>query len=368
MNIHWKSVVLTLLSLAILGLIAATIWVSFGLYNVSARLGHFPGMSWVFHTTYRNSVELWSDETREVPDTLDTPEMIALGAKHFEAACRMCHAAPGARRTATARAMLPQPPHITDAVGHWTPIQLHWIVHEGVKMSGMPGWPASREEEVWPVVAFLLAVQDGMTPKTYASLTAKMAASPSGMETCASCHGEGGATDNPHVPRLDILSERYIVTALGAYLDGSRQSGIMEHAASEVSEEALTRFAAHYGDISPPEAGTVDRTTLSDLEEQGRRLAFATEGADDDVPACRACHGPWEEELDTLFPSLAGQHEPYLAQQLRLWREEMRGGGLTAELMHQASRDLSDADIEALAAFYAALPPSELNAIPTGLE
>ena len=149
MNIHWKTVGLTLATLAVAGIVAASAWIGFGLYNVSARLGHFPGMSWVFHTTYRNAVDLWSDESREVPDTLDDPDMIALGAKHFEQACRVCHGAPGAQRVATSRAILPEPPHIVEGVNRWTPIQLHWIVYEGVKMSGMPGWPAPREDEVW---------------------------------------------------------------------------------------------------------------------------------------------------------------------------------------------------------------------------
>lgn len=359
MNIHWKTVGLTLVTLAILGFLAAAVWVSFGLYNVSARLGHFPGMSWVFHTTYRNSVDLWSDEGREVPDTLGDAEMVALGAKHFEAACRVCHSAPGAIRTATIRAMLPQPPHIEEAVQDWTPIQLHWIVHEGVKMSGMPGWPVGREDEVWPVVAFLLAVQDGMSPQRYQELTAVQRADPHGLPLCYSCHGEDGRVPNPHVPRLDILSERYIATSLRAYRDGSRQSGIMQHAATEVPEELLTRAASVFGRLSPPVASAVE--PLSGLAADGREIAFSRPGSSDDVPACRACHGPWDEELDTLFPSIAGQHEPYIAAQLRLWREEMRGGGLGSQLMHEASRNLTDADIEALAAYYAALPPAELN-------
>lgn len=361
MNIHWKSVGLTIAALAVLGLLAASVWIGFGLYNVSARMGHLPGMSWVLHTTYRNSVDLWSDETREVPDAIEGADMIALGAKHYEAACRTCHSAPGAIRTATARSLLPQPPHIEEAVQRWSPIQLHWIVHEGVKMSGMPGWPAPREDEVWPVVAFLLAVQNGMKGKEYEELTRLQRSQPYGLPYCLSCHEETGASGNPFIPRLDILSERYITLALASFRDGSRQSGIMEHATSEVPEAELARFAAYFGNRSPDASGNAPE--LSELAQQGRDVAFASAGGDDNVPACRACHGPWEEELDTLFPSLAGQYEPYLAQQLRLWRDEQRGGGLAAGLMHQAARDLSDADIEAVSAYYSALAPAELNEV-----
>jgi cytochrome c553 len=361
MKIHWKTVGLTLVTLALLGFIAASAWIGFGLYNVSARLGHFPGMSWVFHTTYRNAVDLWSDETRPVPDTLDDPGMIELGAKHYESACRVCHAAPGAIRTATMKAMLPQPPHIEEAVQRWTPIQLRWIVHEGVKMSAMPGWPVSREEEPWSVVAFLMAVQDGMTPEEYQDMTRLRRAEPRAFALCTSCHGSSGVSDNPYIPRLDILSEQYVAASLRSYRDGSRQSGIMQHAATEVPEEVLSRAAGHYGRISPPK--DAQGSDMGDEAHAGREIAFAAPGGNDEIPACRACHGPWDEDLDTLFPSIAGQNEPYIATQLRLWREQLRGGGVAAQLMHQASRNLTDADIDALAAYYAALPPAKLNAV-----
>ncbi|MEY8842431.1 cytochrome c, partial [Cribrihabitans sp. XS_ASV171] len=54
-------------------------------------------------------------------------------------------------------------------------------------------------------------------------------------------------------------------------------------------------------------------------------------------------------------------HAPYLEQQLTLWREGNRGGGAAAELMHHAARSLEDAEIAALAAYYASLAPAKLN-------
>lgn len=56
------------------------------------------------------------------------------------------------------------PAHIAEAVADWRPEEMHRIVNEGVKMSGMPAWPASsRPDEVWAVVAFLTAIDRGMT-------------------------------------------------------------------------------------------------------------------------------------------------------------------------------------------------------------
>ena len=53
-----RAVLLTLAVLAGLGLTGAAAVVTFGLYNVSAQVGHLPGVSWVLHTTFRNSVAL----------------------------------------------------------------------------------------------------------------------------------------------------------------------------------------------------------------------------------------------------------------------------------------------------------------------
>ncbi len=131
----------------------------FGLYNVSAAAGHLPGVAWILHTTYRNSVELRAPPAAQVPELTDA--MAAIGARHFDSACRFCHSPPGEARSATTRSMVPAPPPIQEAVAGWQPRHLFWIVRNGVKMSGMPHWPAEqRQDDVWLVVAFLDRVRE----------------------------------------------------------------------------------------------------------------------------------------------------------------------------------------------------------------
>ena len=74
-----------------------------------------------------------------------------------------------------------------------------------------------------------------------------------------------------------------------------------------------------------------------------------------DVPACTACHGPGRRADAPIAPLLAGQGREYLTTQLELWRDGYRGGGERARLMRKAARDLSDADIAALADYFASL-------------
>lgn len=346
-RLHWPSIAIAIAALTVAVLLAAVAVVGLGLYNVSARVGHLPGISWVLHSTFRHSVALRADA--RPPATLNDPGMIALGAGHYEQACAMCHGRPGEGRTATGRAMVPVPPHIQQAAPRWSAAELHWLIREGVKMSGMPHWPATRQDDIWPVVAFLRQVAD-MDADAYVDLTGGERRG-----SCRMCHGESGVSTNPQVPRLDILSPDYIAASLRAYRDGDRDSGIMAEAASRLDDDAIARLASAFGDPSP----IVSARPSGPLVDRGRKLASESPRAR--VPSCQACHGPWPEPLNRGFPSVSGQHEPYLTAQLRLWRDGPRGGGEMAELMHHAARDLADGDIAALAAYYAARLPAPIN-------
>ncbi|SDE91997.1 c-type cytochrome [Limimaricola pyoseonensis] len=356
-----RTVIGTLAVLGALGALAGGATVAFGLYNVSARAGHLPPVYWALHTTFRQSVDLRADHPETPPPDLNDPALVELGARHFETACAMCHAVPGEDRSATVARMNPEPPHVEQAVGDWTPEELHWIVYEGVKMSGMPAWPSARPDDVWAVVAYLRAIQSGAVPaERQAELVARADLDgPEGAAWCAGCHASVAA----HVPRLDIFEADYIEAALMAYREGRRESGIMSQAASELSPEALRELAVWFaeGGAAPERVSAADHDP--ELLARGEDLAKA---GSDDVPACTACHGPGPrdlegfggEELEGHFPPLAGQDEAYLITQLRLWRDGVRGGSEAHDLMRVAAQDLTEAEIEALAAWYAGLDPA----------
>jgi cytochrome c553 len=66
---------------------------------------------------------------------------------------------------------------------------------------------------------------------------------------------------------------------------------------------------------------------------------------------CASCHGNEGISNNPLWPSLAGQQEQYLAKQLRAFRDGTRAD----PLMSPMSKELTDADIDDLAAYYASL-------------
>lgn len=343
--------------LALVAVVAAAVVIAIGLFPVSARLGHLPGVGWLLHTTYQRSVDFWSAGID--PPPLDDPALVQLGAAHFESGCRACHGAPGIPNGAVAAAMLPPPPHIRNAIKGWDDAELYWIVREGVKMSGMPHWPAAaRDDEPWALVAFLRRV-----PRIRGTEYIRLAQAPAGrvaelgaigrVANCARCHGMDGVPPIPGVvPRIDGLSAAYLAQTLRAYAERRRDSGIMAVQAVGLSEAEIAALARHYA-AAPVAAMTVAAPTKPALVEQGRRIALGVSARR--LPACAACHGPGTRPKSPLFPVLAGQPQAYLARQLQFFRARDRGGTSHVTLMFPIARQLEDEDIDALAAYYASL-------------
>lgn len=71
------------------------------------------------------------------------------------------------------------------------------------------------------------------------------------------------------------------------------------------------------------------------------------------VEQCGACHGPQGRSAMPGVPSLAGMPAEFITLQMILFREGLRD----APPMPQFAAGLTDAEIEALAVHYAALPP-----------
>ncbi len=66
---------------------------------------------------------------------------------------------------------------------------------------------------------------------------------------------------------------------------------------------------------------------------------------------CATCHGTQGRAVEgAVVPGLAGLPAPYLADQLRTFKS----GARPATVMHQLAKGYSDAQIDQLAAFFAA--------------
>jgi cytochrome c553 len=82
-------------------------------------------------------------------------------------------------------------------------------------------------------------------------------------------------------------------------------------------------------------------------------LARAAEVPQERLQLCGTCHGEDGNSKMEKMPSLAGQPELFLTNQLILFRERLR----KSEVMEPFAKGLTDAEILALAAHYAKLRP-----------
>lgn len=342
-------------SLAFLALVAWS-----GVYNVAASRGHWPVVEWILRFGMENSVE--THATDIAAPWLDDPDLVRLGAGHFLTACASCHGAPGAPPGVIAQHMLPPPPDLNkDRVAVWTDPELFWIVKHGIKYTGMPAWPTQeRDDEVWALVAFLRALPS-LDAEGYRSLAwgdvsdeakdgVEVALSGGGagaIVACARCHGaEGSPPESGLVPRLHGQPAEMLLQALRDFAGGERPSGIMQPIAAALTERAAIKVATYYARLAPlPGRG--------EPLEAGRTLAMTGDAAAR-VPACVSCH---DREALAIYPRLAGQSAPYLANRLLTMRRAARDRTPTQEIMIPIARRLTDVQIADLSAYFASLRP-----------
>jgi len=356
---------LKLALLAGAGALVALTVATLGLVPVAASRGHWPITDWFLHFTMRQSVRMRALRIEAPP--LDAPLLLVRGAAHYATACASCHGAPGDPQSPLAREMTPAVPLLQDTANTWTAAQLFWIVKHGIKFTAMPAWTAQhRDDEIWPVVAFLqrlpqlspeeyrrLAQGDGADPRASPPGAASLAAAEPPAELlrgCARCHGRDGLGRDGAFPKLAGQSEEYLLASLQAYAEGRRFSGMMQPVAGELRPEDM-RQAARYFAARP--AGGALRAEAADAVARGERIArdgIAAQG----VPYCAACHGPKTEPRNPHYPALAGQYGDYLRSQLQLFAQARRGGSAYAPIMDTIAGRLSEEQMADVASYYEA--------------
>lgn len=182
----------------------------------------------------------------------------------------------------------------------------------------------------------------------------------SGAPACQACHGADGA-GQPSLgyPRLAGLSAVYIVEQLKSFDDGSRSNDIMEPIAKALSQKDRRAVAEYMSRQTPPVAKP---SGLPDKELISKGKAIAMDGHwSKGVPGCNQCHGPAGSGVGAAFPRLAGQSARYIENQLKAWKEATRSND-PLHLMTGLASKLTEADMKAVAAYYASVDPVDPNA------
>lgn len=88
-----------------------------------------------------------------------SPDVIAEGMAHFADHCAVCHANDGSGNTDMGRNLYPKAPDMRVATTQdLTDGELFWIIENGIRFTGMPGWSSGTkegEETSWHLVHFI---------------------------------------------------------------------------------------------------------------------------------------------------------------------------------------------------------------------
>jgi len=152
--------------------------------------------------------------------------------------------------------------------------------------------------------------------------------------TCLGCHGiEGYKNAYPmySVPKLEGQHPEYLAAALQEYRSGDRSHITMHDQASTLSDQDIADIAAYF-------AG-------KPLVSQGKPAGTPPQAA----TLCVSCHGQDGVSIAPTYPSLAGQHEDYIARAI----DEYRKGGRKNPIMKGFAATLKDEDVDVISKYFA---------------
>ena len=124
-----------------------------GVYNVAATVPHTELERVILNSTMRYSVRAHAGtELREAW----SEDQVRKGFEDYDQMCIVCHGAPGKERSYISKGQRPEPPNLVETSERWSNAELFWIIKNGIKMTGMPAFgPTHQDEEIWNIVGFV---------------------------------------------------------------------------------------------------------------------------------------------------------------------------------------------------------------------
>jgi mono/diheme cytochrome c family protein len=139
-----------------------------GAYNVAADDPHSRAIYWLLSTVRARSIAARASNIT-VPSDLSDPKRIAAGAAEYEEMCSGCHLAPGLEKTEISIGLYPSAPELSRG-SSLTLAEQFWVVKHGIKMTGMPAWGSTHDDDLlWNIVAFVQKLPT-LSPQQYQTI------------------------------------------------------------------------------------------------------------------------------------------------------------------------------------------------------
>lgn len=139
-----------------------------------------PLFRWAVSKSLARSVRFHS---KEIPaPNLGDSTLLKQGGMHYRTMCIKCHGEPDAEPSDIGKGLNPEAPELSKNARKWSDSEMHWIIRNGIRMTGMPAFGESHDErEIWGLVAFIRSIE-GRTPQQYRQLVEAFAEDPHSME------------------------------------------------------------------------------------------------------------------------------------------------------------------------------------------
>jgi cytochrome c553 len=157
------------------------------------------------------------------------------------------------------------------------------------------------------------------------------------LKPCSECHGRDGLAVKPGIPHLDGQKAVYLLDALRSYASGRRKTAVAGHLGLKPAQ--LQGYAGYY---AGQKAVRGKAAVNPELVAKGETLYAGR---------CADCHFDNGREADEDAPLLAAQDLDYLVAQTMAFR---KGERPFPTMMDDAYRGLAEADLVAVAHFFAA--------------
>jgi mono/diheme cytochrome c family protein len=136
-----------------------------GVYNIGADAPHYQPVYMALEQL-RDRAITHHARNIVVPADLNSAARIATGAGLYTEMCTGCHLGPGLEKTEMSQGLYPQAPELA-RVHDRSAAEQFWTIKHGVKLSAMPAWGRTHDDQlIWDMVAFLRGLPQ-MSPAQY---------------------------------------------------------------------------------------------------------------------------------------------------------------------------------------------------------
>lgn len=177
-------------------------------------------------------------------------------------------------------------------------------------------------------------------------------------DQCASCHGKDGASGQADAPFIAGQKLRYLVTALHAYTDNSRNNTAMASAIKGLNDAQINDLAAHYSALTSDWQGA-EKPSATQQTSANPKLINA--GKITAMP-CSSCHSLDGSSHNAVIPSLAGLNQVYLTKALN----DYFNGKRHSSVMGVFRTSFNAQKIKEVTAYFSSLPPQQSPLAATG--